>query len=126
MFQVCPHDLLMTCLCSSHHNSTARAATMVTSSSSCDISVISLSITLQTKVIGLNAWLVSIHIPNITLQCICGWPTQSVCHVLLFCSHCSIRDQLFANADTNNITQMLFTNKGIYAVTKWLISQKVL
>ena len=81
---------------------------------------------LWTEVIGLNAWLASIHVPNTTLQYTYGWPTQSVHYVLLVCSYCLIRDQMFANAGTNNITQMLFTNKGIYAVAKWLISQEVL
>jgi len=35
------------------------------------------------------------------------------------------KNQLFVNAGTNNITQMLFINKGIHAVAKWLISQRV-
>ena len=30
---------------------------------------------LQTEIIGLNAWLASIHIPNITPQCTYRWPT---------------------------------------------------
>jgi len=33
---------------------------------------------------------------------------------------------MFADAGTNDITQMLSTNKGIHAVAKWLISQRVL
>ena len=80
---------------------------------------------LQTKVIGLNAQPANIYIPNITPQCTCGWPTQLVHYVLLFCSHCSAKNQLFASAGTNNITQMFFTNKGLHIIAKWLMGQRV-
>jgi hypothetical protein len=81
---------------------------------------------LRTEVLGLNAWLASIHVPNTTPQCTCGWPTQSVRHILLFCSHRSARDQLLASAGTNDITQMLSTSRGLQAAAKWLIGQGIL
>ena len=37
---------------------------------------------LRTEVIGLNAWLASIRVPNVTPQCECGWQAQTVRHVL--------------------------------------------
>ena len=59
---------------------------------------------LWTEVLGLNAWLASIYIPNTTPHCTCGWPTQSVHHILLFCNYYTERDQLFAKVGINNIT----------------------
>jgi hypothetical protein len=47
---------------------------------------------LRTEILGLNAWLASIHVPQITPHCTCGWPTQTVRHVLLFCNHRTARD----------------------------------
>ena len=40
---------------------------------------------LRTEVIGLNAWLASIHVPDILPRCDCGWRAQTVRHVLLHC-----------------------------------------
>src|SRR5580692_11884708 len=79
---------------------------------------------LRTEVLGLNAWLASIHVPNTTPQCTCGWPAQSVRHILLFCSHRSARDQLLTSAGTNDITQMLFISRGLQAAAKWLIDKE--
>ena len=76
---------------------------------------------LWTEVLGLNAWLASIHVLNTMLYCTCGWPTQSVRYVLLFCNYCTERDQLFARAGISNITQILSTSRGLYAAVKWLI-----
>jgi hypothetical protein len=76
---------------------------------------------LRTEVLGLNAWLASIHVPNTTPHCTCGWPTQLVRHVLLFYNHHIKRDQLFARAGTHNLTQMLSISRGLYIATKWLI-----
>ena len=59
---------------------------------------------LQIEILGLNAWLVSIHVPQITPHCMCGWPTQTVRHMLLFCNHHTARDQLLAKAGTSDIT----------------------
>ena len=70
---------------------------------------------LRTEVLGLNAWLASIHVPQITPHCTCGWPTQTVRHVLLFCNHRTARDQLLARAGTSDITQMLSTSRGLHA-----------
>ena len=76
---------------------------------------------LRTEVLGLNAWLVSIHVPNITPHCTCGWPTQSVRHMLLFCNYCIERDQLFTRVDISNIIQILSISRGLYAAIKWFI-----
>ena len=81
---------------------------------------------LRIEVLGLNAWLVSIYVPNTTPHYTCGWPTQSVRHILLFCNHRTERDQLFARAGTSNITQMLSISRGLHAAAKWLIGQGVL
>ena len=81
---------------------------------------------LWTEVLGLNAWLASIYVLNTTPQCTCGWPTQSVRYILLFCSHRSARDQLLASIGTNDITQMLSISRGLQAAAKWLIRQEIL
>jgi len=40
---------------------------------------------LRTEVIGLNAWLASIQVPDVLPRCDCGWHAQTVRHVLLHC-----------------------------------------
>ena len=72
---------------------------------------------LWTEVLGLNAWLASIHVPQITPYCMCRWPTQIICHVLLFYNHHTARDQLLARVGTSDITQMLLTSRGLHAAT---------
>ena len=76
---------------------------------------------LRTEVLGLNAWLASIHVPNTTPQCIYGWPTQSVRYTILFYSYRSARGQLLASVGTNDATQILSTRRGLQAAAKWLI-----
>ena len=70
---------------------------------------------LWTEILGLNTWLASIYVPQITPHCICGWPTQIVRHMLLFCNHRIAKDQLLTRAGTSNITQMLLTSRGLHA-----------
>ena len=40
---------------------------------------------LRTEVIGLNAWLAKIRVPNILPRCTCGWHAQTVKHILISC-----------------------------------------
>jgi hypothetical protein len=40
---------------------------------------------LRTEVIGLNAWLAAVQVPDVTPACPCGWPEQTVQHVVLHC-----------------------------------------
>ena len=54
MFQVCPHDLLVICLCLSHYNFAVCAAIIVTSSNSHNISVISSFVTLFPSLLSLS------------------------------------------------------------------------
>ena len=47
---------------------------------------------LRTEILGLNAWLVSIHVPNTIPYYTYGWPTQSVRYIILFCNYRIERD----------------------------------
>ena len=47
---------------------------------------------LWTEILGLNVWLASIYVPQITPHCIYGWPTQTVHYILLFCNYCIVKD----------------------------------
>jgi hypothetical protein len=40
---------------------------------------------MRTEVIGLKEWLTSIRVPEIHPRCDCGWPSQTVKHVLYYC-----------------------------------------
>jgi len=40
---------------------------------------------LRTEVLGLNDWLASIGVTDVDKRCGCGWPSQTVRHILLFC-----------------------------------------
>jgi hypothetical protein len=54
---------------------------------------------LRTEVLGLNAWLASVGVPGIDKRCSCGWPAQTVRHILLFCpNHADSRALYFQRA----------------------------
>src|SRR5207248_8486622 len=75
---------------------------------------------LCTEVIGLNAWLASVRVPDILPLCTCGWRAQTVRHVLL---HCPLyeRTSLIRQAQTESLPAILSQLAGAHAVAKWLI-----
>ena len=80
---------------------------------------------LRTEVVGLNAWLASVQVPDILPPCGCGWQTQTVWHVLL---HCPLyeRASLIREAQTESLPTLLSQPAGARAAAKWLIRNDIL
>jgi len=82
---------------------------------------------LRTEVIGLNAWLASIRVPNVTPQCECGWQAQTVRHVLLHCpKYRNERPGLLGQTGSEDLKEMLSRPKSARAAARWLVKQGVL
>jgi len=76
---------------------------------------------LRTEVLGLNSWLASINVPNITPSCSCGWPQQTVRHVLLFClDHSEERESIIRQTGTTDLYTILNHGKGSRIAARWL------
>lgn len=80
---------------------------------------------LRTEVIGLNAWLASIGVPETLPHCLCGWQAQTVRHILL---HCPLYDRgsLIRNTRSERLHDILSQAKSTQKVAKWFIKQNVL
>ncbi len=77
--------------------------------------------------IGLNAWLASVGVPDVLPRCACGWHAQTVRHVLLHCpNYREIRPSLIENTGTENLQEMLSRPKAAQATARWLIRSGVL
>jgi hypothetical protein len=82
---------------------------------------------LRTEVLGLNAWLASIQVPDILPRCPCGWQAQTVRHILLHCpNYASERPRLIAQTRTENLREMLSKPESAKAAAKWFVRQGVL
>lgn len=65
--------------------------------------------------------------PTTRALCDCGWPRQTIKHVLLFYPRFARdRDKMIQEASTNDYTTLLLTVQGIRAVTKWFLRQGIL
>ena len=82
---------------------------------------------LRSEVIGLNAWLAGIGVPGIQASCTCGWPTQTVRHVLIHCpTYEQARLELFARSQTQDLSGMLSSPASAQAAARWLVARKLL
>ncbi len=81
---------------------------------------------LRTGVIGLKDWLYWVGVLVNSLRYKCGWPRQTPKHVILSCPLRTNREAMLLAAGTENYNTLLLTQKGLKAVTQWLISQNVL
>jgi hypothetical protein len=82
---------------------------------------------LRTEVIGLNAWLASIHVPNITPECGCGWQAQTVEHVLTTCPlYSDSRAELIRRINCEEGRKMLARPESAQAVARWFVQQGIL
>ena len=81
---------------------------------------------LRTEVIGLNAWLASIHVPDIIPRCDCGWQAQAVRHVLLHCSKYEQQRTDLIRATGLEDLRVILTHVarrrhgGLFAVGSWI------
>jgi hypothetical protein len=82
---------------------------------------------LRTEVIGLNAWLFSVKVPEVLPRCTCEWHTQSVHHILTSCPlNSQQRAELYLQAGSMDFTEILSTPRGAQAAGRWLIGCGIL
>ena len=75
---------------------------------------------LRTEVIGLNAWLASINVPEILPRCECGWTRQTVHHILFQCPQYQSAD-FIAQCTSERLHKVLSNKRSAQAAAKWLI-----
>jgi len=80
---------------------------------------------LRTEVIGLNAWLASVQVPDITPACPCGWDVQTVQHVMLQCPRHNRLD-LIQRCGTERLEQILIRPDCAKHAARWVIRTGVL
>jgi len=82
---------------------------------------------LRTEVLGLNAWLASVGVPGIDKRCTCGWPAQTMRHILLFCpNHTDSRALYFQRAGLTDLHGALSTAASAHQAAKWLAASDLL
>jgi hypothetical protein len=76
---------------------------------------------MRTEVIGLNAWLASIGVPNIDPRCPCGQQAQTVRHVVLHCQRHE-REGLIRECQTARLDEMLSRPGPAQHTARWLLA----
>ena len=76
---------------------------------------------MRTEVIGLNAWLASIGVPDVYTRCACGWHAQTVRHVLMFCLLYD-RVALLQQCGTGDFEVILQDPKWAKHAARWLVA----
>lgn len=80
---------------------------------------------LRTEVLGLKAWLASIQVPGILPRCPCGWPAQTVRHIMLQCPQYD-RVPLIAATQTESLSVMLSERDRVGHAARWFLRQGIL
>ena len=80
---------------------------------------------IRTEVIGLNAWLAAVQVPDITPRCPCGWRAQTVRHVLMHCPRHS-RTSLFQACGTEKMDDILSRPACAKHAARWLVRSRAL
>ena len=82
---------------------------------------------LRTEVIGLNAWLADIGVPEATRRCPCGAAAQTVRHILLHCPDLTAhRLRLLEATGFEDLNQILSTRTGAKAASRLLLNSGLL
>ena len=82
---------------------------------------------LRTEVIGLNAWLAKIGVPDVWPACDCGWQAQTVKHVLYFCpKYRRQREGLLIELGTEDLCEALSHVRSAQLAARWIVQQGVL
>ena len=82
---------------------------------------------LRTEILGLNAWLASVGVPGVDKRCPCGWPAQTVRHILLFCpTHADSRALYFRRAGLADLHSALSTKASAHQAARWLTASGLL
>ena len=80
---------------------------------------------MRSEVIGLNAWLASIQVPEVNPACRCGWHTQTVRHVLLYCQRYN-RVNLLLACGTERLGEILSQPACAKYAARWFIRSGVM
>jgi hypothetical protein len=80
---------------------------------------------MRVEIIGLNAWLASVQVPDVLPRCTCGWQAQTVRHILLHCPQYD-RSDLIQVAQTESLHAILSQPKSARYAAKWFIKQNIL
>src|SRR5450755_1240857 len=84
----------------------------------------SLATQLRTEKIGFNAFLARQRVPNVTSDCTCGYPDQTVKHVMLFCPDIDrSNENLGPSSDLNSI---LTNAASLRKAVRWLMGLNIL
>jgi hypothetical protein len=84
----------------------------------------SLATQLCTEKIGFNAFLARQRVPNVTPNCYCGYPNQSVKHIMLFCPDI---DRLYKHlGPLSDLKSILSNVNSLKKAVRWLISFNIL
>lgn len=75
---------------------------------------------MRSEIIGLNAWLASIQVPDINPACPCGWHAQNVRHILLHCPRYA-RTDLLLNCGSERLSEILSQPACAKHAARWLI-----
>ena len=83
---------------------------------------------LRTEHIGMNDYLHRRKVPGYDSPiCECGWPKQTVKHILLFCPRFARdRDKMIQEAGCSDFSKILSTPRGIRAAARWFLRQDIL
>ena len=80
---------------------------------------------MKTEVLGLNACLASVGVPEVLPTCPCGWHAQTVRHVLLHCPNYD-RVGLLRSCGTERLEEMLTRHECVKHVACWWIASEVM
>ena len=80
---------------------------------------------MRVEVIGLNAWLAAVQVPDILPRCQCGWQAQTVRHILIHCPRYN-RSRVIQAAQSESLYAILTQPKSARIAAKWLIEQNIL
>jgi hypothetical protein len=82
---------------------------------------------IRTEHIGLGAYLTKRRVPGARPECTCGYRTQTVKHILIFCPEKQeARERLLREAGTSNWKDLANTKRGLTAAARWMIQEAVL
>lgn len=80
---------------------------------------------MRSEIIGLNAWLAAIQVPDINPACACGWHAQTVRHVLLHCPRYN-RVSLLIACGTERLEEILSQPIQAKHAARWFVRSGVL
>jgi hypothetical protein len=84
----------------------------------------SLATQLRTEKIGFNAFLARQRVPNVTPDCTCGYPNQTVKHVMLFCPDTDRSNESLGHL--SDLKSILTDAVSLRKAVRWLMGLNIL